>query len=340
MSLNIRRSNRFVACLVLLAACASTLAQPTAEPDQRQRRPARMLSLGSQRGQAIKDYEAVYEQYLAWCNLPADQRRSTQQRPERDQIVEEYRALIERYPRTEVAGMARVDILELYGASDDMIAADSAYHEVLESLAFTEYEMDAHTYLGLVWLQRKGSPAQAMKYFQAIPDPRNTPYRLVMPGGTVPSKPGELRPEERLYVRAQTQVLRCLVRQRRLDEAEKARANLVAAYPEVLDAVDRSMWKMKVEEFNLPVEARGSTPGGPSYSGSFNVSDIPEEPWNPQAKELPTTPSVPRPASSSLPAVPAAAAPQRGSAKSWLFALAAVCLLLAGGLEIVRQRIR
>ena len=115
--------------------------------------------------------------YCLRCKLPADQRSRIQGYSERDQIVNSYRAVIDRYPRTEVGGMAMLDILRLYGGSDDAVSMNAAYKSLIESLPFTEYEMDAHMYLGLLWLQRKGAPEQAMRYFASIPDPRKQPRK-------------------------------------------------------------------------------------------------------------------------------------------------------------------
>lgn len=349
----------FLIWAVLLVIPVSILAQGTDGSEQPERRPVRMKELGKQRGQALKEYEKIAEQFYEFCHIPYSQRILEENRPQRDLIIKAYRELIERYPLTEIEGMARQHILTLYATTDDMISAEASYKDLVKSMPCTEYEMDAHFFMGLHWLYRENSPKQASKYFDAIPDSRNHPYEMVGPGGIIPSNPGVLRPEEEKYIRARIKILRCYILQGLLEESAKEQARLIEDYPEAAKKIEKSLLKIQAEVFNVSLGGLGGGLGVDSDVTS-HLSDIPEDPLNLPGKTVSPTADVTSiqesllnsnektkmqdtdtsTSVSPLSSVPLEQATIKptGLDPLWLLLLGGLCLLVAVRIIVIRKR--
>ena len=172
------------------------------------------------------------------------------------QVVAAYQAVIDGYGHTEIAAYAAERLSGFYQYFGHFDRAAEILEQTASEFAGTKMGTDALLSTGLLHLQARHDPAEAMRWFERIGEPQAGED----PPGTV-------------YLAAQQQLIKCELELHR-DEAAKARIEaLKKFYPQHAVQLDR--------QFQFEIEAirsRGGAEQSPTPRKSKPAGDTPAEP--------------------------------------------------------------
>lgn len=210
---------------------------------------------GERRAEAIERYGRLSGRCSEWLSHQARGGDGQNLRARRDDIAAGLEQLITDFPQTDFAAHAMRDLMSLYSASGDALATHRAYERIVKEFPRTSHEMDAHIFMAIESQNRHQASDRAIEYFSKIPDPRETPYRLLRANGKPwPSKDGEMTPEESYYVNSRLKMVKCCLQLNRLAEADKITADLREGFPKAAQWVDRTVGLYRGEIFGTTAE--------------------------------------------------------------------------------------
>ena len=148
-------------------------------------------------------------------------------------IEQAYREVIDRYPRTEIAAYCAIQLSGFYVFWEKIDKAVGLIEKTAEEFAGTSVGNTILFSAGLMHLQIKHDPAEAMKWFSRISKPAGAEY------GT----------DDQLYLSAQQQLAKCELKLRQDNEALKRITELKEAHPQYAQELERS-YQFEVESRN------------------------------------------------------------------------------------------
>ena len=177
---------------------------------------------------------------------------------EADKIEQTYQEVIDRYPRTEIAADCATSLCSFYLFRGKMDKAAELTERIAKEFADTKYGGEALLEMGLVYLQVKRDPAEAIKWFSRISNPAGAEYGT---GG-------------KFYLAAQQQLVKCELQLHQDAEAQDRVTKLKEAYPQFADELERS-YKFEIKSRNqsgnkpsLPLNQK------PRQTNAFNLTLI------------------------------------------------------------------
>ena len=202
---------------------------------------------------------------LSWERLLTEERMAPTGRNTRDTIIGRYDNLIDRWPETRYAAQAQYCILTMYGNTLDMTRVQHAYNRLTRQFPHSQYALDAHLLVGLLFLETLKRPERAVRYFEAIPDPR-TGRRTTEDAVEQSTEDGEsdsgsrglrLTPPEEYYLNAQFHLVKCHVYLNEIPQAERIVNALKERYPEQAERIDAAFVAIRADAEDIEEERRG-----------------------------------------------------------------------------------
>jgi hypothetical protein len=128
-------------------------------------------------------------------------------------IEQAYQEVMERYPHTEIAAYCAMRLSGFYGSQGEIDKAEKLREQTIKRFSGTSVGNKAVFEMGLSHLQRKHDPAEAIKWFSRIPT------------------------DDKLYLSAQQQLIKCELQLRQDDKAQDRAAKLKSSYPQYAQEV-------------------------------------------------------------------------------------------------------
>ncbi|MFO7976691.1 MAG: hypothetical protein R6V12_18910 [Candidatus Hydrogenedentota bacterium] len=200
---------------------------------------------------------------LSWERLLIEERMAPTGRNTRDSIIRRYDDIVERWPGTVYAAQAEYNIISMYENTLDMTRVNHAYEQLLRDFPHSQHAMNAHLLVGLAFLDTLKNPSKAIRYFEAVPDPRDRQEEEEKAESSDDTEGDTSADERRLqvraqyYVNAQLHLVKCHVYLEQMAKAERIISALKERYPQQSDRIDATFVAIKADAENLEKERKG-----------------------------------------------------------------------------------
>jgi len=166
-------------------------------------------------------------------------------------IEQAYQEVIDRYPHTEIAAYCAMCLSGHYIFHGKIDTAVELMEQTAKEFSETPVANETIFEMGLIHLQSRHDPAEAIKWFSRIPKPGN-------------SAGAEYGLDDKLYLSAQLLLVKCELQLSRDDKAQDRVSELKNAYPQYAQETEHS--------YQFEVEARNS-------SGDEPQMPLNQKPW-------------------------------------------------------------
>jgi HEAT repeat protein len=152
-----------------------------------------------------------------------------------EKAVSAFRAVSEKYARTDIDSQALIGLFKLFQFAGD----EKRSNEIVDAIFARfgpEFVSDAYFELGLDYLQRAHDPRHALESFKKIPMP-SAPDAT----DTTPEGMHEYEQARRTYLRVQQPMAKCEVQLGEPEKAERRYNKLIELFPELKESLQRSL---------------------------------------------------------------------------------------------------
>jgi len=204
---------------------------------------------------------------VSWERLLIEERMAPTGRNTRDSIIRRYDDIVDRWPETTYAAQAEYNIITMYENTLDMTRVHHAYEKLLKDFPHSQHAMNAHLLVGLAFLDTLKNPSKAIRYFEAVPDPRarkpeqEKEEKAEASNDKDTSEISEtgrrLQALEQYHVNAQLHLVKCHVYLEQTAQAERIINTLKERYPDQAERIDAAFVAIKADAKNLEKERKG-----------------------------------------------------------------------------------
>ena len=201
---------------------------------------------------------------VSWERLLIEERMAPTGRNTRDSIIRRYKDIVDRWPGTVYAAQAEYNIIGMYENTLDMTRVNHAYDKLQKYFPRSQHALNAHLLVGLTFLETLKNPSKAIRYFEAVPDPRSGSQQQVEAESSdetaqddISAVERRLQAPEQYYVNAQLHLVKCHVYLEEMPQAERIIATLKERYPEQGERIDAAFVAIKADAQDFEKERKG-----------------------------------------------------------------------------------